>query len=125
MVRHPITDIAFAIDFSTYVKPTAGNQVNMQHSGISTPIYGILYDGTRFWFFLFDGNTKPYKFSKGVVAGKPSQIYKGLQLGDFSSKLAAHPFVLDLRPICKTVFNLFLVTYSATLKVFREQIKTA
>lgn len=96
----------------------------MQRSGISTPIYGILYDGLRFRFFLFDGSTKPYKFSEGAVPGSPSsRIYEGLELGDFSSKLAARPFVLALRPICETIFNLFLVTYSATLKVLREQIE--
>ena len=93
----------------------------MQRSGISTPIYGILYDGRRFRFFLFDGSTKPYKFSEGVVPG--SRLDEGLHLEDFSSKHAAHSFVLALRPICEAIFNLFLVTYCATLKVFREQIK--
>lgn len=96
----------------------------MQRS-ISAQIYAILYDGVTFRFFLFDGRTKPYKFSEGIVPGSHSRINEGLRLGDFSSKYDAHPFILGLRPICETVFNLFLVTYIATLKEFRERIKIA
>jgi hypothetical protein len=119
-VRLPFTDIAFALNFSTHANPTAGNQ---QRSGISTPIYGILYDGGRFRFFIFDGSTKPYKFSEGLVPGSHVR-YKGLRLEDFYSKLDADPFILGLRPICETIFNFFLVTYIAALKELREIIKT-
>jgi hypothetical protein len=123
MVRHLFTDIAFAIDFSTHVKPTAGNQFNRRQS-VSAPIYGIIYDGIRFRFFIFDGSTKPYKFSEGVVPGSHVQNI-GLRLEDFSSKHDADPFVLGLRPICETIFNFFLVTYIATLKEFRERTRIA
>jgi hypothetical protein len=48
------------------------------------------------------------------------EIHEGLQLEDFSSKAAAHSFVLSLRPICETIFNFFLVAYVAALKVYRD-----
>jgi hypothetical protein len=110
--------------FSTHVKPTAGNQFNMQEYDTSTPIYGILYDGIRFRFFIFDDSTKPYKFSEGIVPGSRVQN-KGLQLEDFYSKHDADPFILGLRPICETIFNFFLITYIATLKELREHIRIA
>ncbi|KAN0137015.1 hypothetical protein V8E53_005012 [Lactarius tabidus] len=101
----------------------AGNQFNRRQS-VSAPIYGILYDGIRFRFFIFDGSTKPYKFSEGVVPGSHVQNI-GLRLEDFSSKHDADPFVLGLRPICETIFNFFLVTYIATLKESRERTRIA
>jgi len=87
---------------------------------MSMPIYGILYGGNSFQFFIFDGSTKPYKFSMGIVPGNHSQTKEGLPLFPFSSKSTAHSFILGLRPICETIFNFFLVTYVATLKVFRD-----
>jgi hypothetical protein len=84
------------------------------------PIYGILYTGYRFQFFIFDGSTKPYKFRKGVVAGNRAQTLEGLPLLDFSSKPTADFFLLQLCPICETIFNFFLVTYITTLKAFRD-----
>ncbi|KAH9050461.1 hypothetical protein EDB84DRAFT_1449087 [Lactarius hengduanensis] len=52
------------------VKPTACDWNNAQVD-LSVPIYGILCDGSRFQFFTFDGSTKPYKVSMGVVRGSP------------------------------------------------------
>jgi hypothetical protein len=122
-VTPPLTDIAISINFSTHVKPTAANQFNTQR-GSSAQIYGILYDGIKFRFFIFDGSTKPYKFSEGLVPGSHVQN-KGLRLEDFYSKLDADPFILGLRPICETIFNFFLVTYIAAIKEFREHIRIA
>ena len=90
------------------------------------PTYGILFGGDIFQFFIFDGGTKPYKFSIGVVPGTQNHVdskFKGLPLFAFSStSLDAfeHALILDLRPICETIFNFFLVTYVATLKVIRD-----
>ena len=84
------------------------------------PIYSILYDGRCFQFFIFDGSAKPYKFSRGTF---PEGLHKPshkLQLVDFSSKATAHSFILSLRPICEAIFNIFLVTYVAALKMYRN-----
>lgn len=85
------------------------------------PIYGILCDGSTFQFFTFDGTTKPYKFSIGVARGSRFRIAGGLPLIDFSSEHTARLFIHSLRPICETVFNLLLVAYVASLKVFRDR----
>jgi len=73
---------------------------------IFMPIYGMLCDGNTFWFFNFDGGTKPYKFSMGAVRGSRFRVAGGLALDDFSSKLTARPFIHGLYPICETIFNL-------------------
>jgi hypothetical protein len=102
------------------VKPTAYDWNNTRFD-ISIPIYGILCDGSSFQFFTFDGNTKPYKFSMGVVPGSRFRVAGGLPLFDFSSEPTARAFIHSLRPICETVFNLLLVAYIASLKVFRDR----
>lgn len=90
------------------------------------PIYGVLFGGDIFQFFIFDGSTKHHKFSMGVVPGTPNHVdstFKGLPLFAFSSKSLdafEHSLILGLRPICETIFNFFLVTYVATLKLFRD-----
>ena len=98
------------------VKPTACDWNNTRFD-VSIPIYGILCDGSGFQFFTFDGSTKPYKFSMGVIPGSRFRVAGGLPLVDFSSE----PTARSLRPICETVFNLLLVAYIASLKVFRDR----
>ncbi|KAG1731109.1 uncharacterized protein EDB91DRAFT_1058963, partial [Suillus paluster] len=95
---------------------------NMQVN-VSMLIYSILCDGSTFQFFSFDGSTKPYKFSMGVAPGNCFCVAGGLPLVDFLSESTAHPFIHSLYPICtgKTIFNLLLVTYITSLKVFRNR----
>jgi hypothetical protein len=102
------------------IKPTACDWNNTRFD-ISIPIYGILCDGSSFQFFTFDGSTKPYKFSMGVVPGSRFRVAGGLPLVDFSSEPTARAFIHSLRPICETIFNLLLVAYIASLKVFRDR----
>ncbi|KAI0249647.1 hypothetical protein BJV78DRAFT_1155718 [Lactifluus subvellereus] len=70
---------------------------NNMRFDVSIPIYGILCDGSSFQFFTFDASTKPYKFSTQEVVS------------------------VSLRLICETVFNLLLVAYIASLKVFHDR----
>jgi hypothetical protein len=93
---------------------TACDFNNRQHD-TSIPIYGILCDGSTFQFFSFDGNTKPYKFSIGLDPGTQFQV---IPLTDFSFQPTAHSFIHSLRPICEIVFNLLLLTYIASLKIW-------
>ncbi|KIL59239.1 hypothetical protein M378DRAFT_1068410 [Amanita muscaria Koide BX008] len=88
---------------------------------VSIPIYSILCDGSSFQFFTFDGSTKPYKFSMGIVPGSRFRVSAGLSLVDFTSEPTARSFIHSLRPICETVFNLLLVGYIASLKMFRDR----
>lgn len=92
---------------------------------VGMPIYGILCNGNSFQFFAFDSSTKPYKFSAGVVQGGHFQITGGLPLVDSSSEPTARSFIHSLRPICETIFNLLLVTYIASLKMFRDMSQAA
>ncbi|KAH9068513.1 hypothetical protein EDB83DRAFT_2586991, partial [Lactarius deliciosus] len=91
---------------------------NMQLD-VGMPIYGILCNGNSFQFFAFDSSTKPYKFSAGAVQGR------GLPLVDSSSEPTARSFIHSLCPICETIFNLLLVTYIASLKMFRDMSQAA
>lgn len=118
-VRHTF-NIELVLISQHAVKPTACHWNNTQLD-ISIPIYGILCVGSSFHFFTFDGNTKPYKFSVGVVPGSRFRVAGGLPLVDFSSEPTARAFIHSLRPICETVFNLLLVAYITSLKVFRDR----
>ncbi|KAH9004224.1 hypothetical protein EDB86DRAFT_2826090 [Lactarius hatsudake] len=90
---------------------------------LSVPIYGILCDGSRFQFLTFDGSTKPYKVSIRVVRDSPFLhfVRRGLPLVDCSCEPTARAFVHDLRQICESVFNFFLLVYIASLKAFRSR----
>lgn len=57
----------------------------------------------------------------GVVPGSHFCVAGGLPLVDFSSEPTARAFIHSLRPICETIFNLLLVAYIASLKVFRDR----
>lgn len=87
------------------------------------PVYGILCDGSSYHFFSFDGKRKPAKFSTGVVAGTPFRgaESKGLLLEYCSSDRTARTFVHSLRPICETIFNILLTTYTASLKAHHDR----
>jgi hypothetical protein len=93
--------------------------------GYKIPIYGILYYGSCFQFFIFDGTTRPFKFSTGVetvVSGLRCLRDAQLSLFDFSSQptqAARTSFIHSLRPICESVFNLLLLAYIETLKTHR------
>ena len=86
------------------------------------PIYGILFCEDIFQFFIFDGSTKPHKFSLGVIPGHLGcrSQFRGLHLFPGSSKSHEYSLILGLRPICETILNFFIVTYVATLKAFRD-----
>ncbi|KAH9036502.1 hypothetical protein EDB85DRAFT_1888854 [Lactarius pseudohatsudake] len=75
---------------------------NNSKDGFNVPVYGILCDGHSFLFFTFDGSTKPYKLTMGSFPG-------------------THHFICSLRPICKTIFNLLLLAYIASLKAYHDR----
>jgi hypothetical protein len=96
------------------ISATACNFNNRQRD-INIPIYGILCDGSAFWFVSFDGNSKPCKLSMGRDPRTQRQV---IAFHDFSFQSTAHDFIHSLRPICEIVFNLLLLSYIASLKVW-------
>jgi hypothetical protein len=55
------------------------------------------------------------------VEGSRFRFGGGLPLVDFSSEPTARAFIHSLRPICETIFNVLLVAYIASLKMFRDK----
>lgn len=89
---------------------------------IRAPIYGILCDGSGFQFFQFSRRTeamKPHKFAVGAFPGSRYLNGRGLPIDDISA--SALPFILSMRPICETIYNLLLESYITTLKAFRQR----
>ena len=58
----------------------ACDYANDHFNSPSSPIYGILCNGTSFEFFSFDGGTSPPTFSRGVY-----RTLEGLSLTDYHS----------------------------------------
>jgi hypothetical protein len=85
------------------------------------PVYGILCDGSTFEFFLFDGSTKPYSFSRGCLPGDPPIFRNGFRLEDFAKTETPRPFILTLRPICEIIFDLLLRGYISSLNAYRSR----
>jgi len=81
----------------------------------------VLYYRSTFQFFTFDSSTRPYKFSMGITSGSHLCVAGGLPLVNFTSESTSRHFIQSLRPICETVFNVLLVAYSSSLKIFRER----
>jgi hypothetical protein len=118
MVRHPFK-VRLTIEF--YFS-TACNWENAERR-YKIPIYGILYDGSHFQFFIFDGKTKPFKFSMGAETVAPGRRGTQLPLYNFPfqhTRDARISFIHSLRPICETVFNMFLLAYIEALKTRRS-----
>jgi hypothetical protein len=117
--------------FQTYNLPVIINLVvksiachwNNSRINFSIPIHAILFDGYTYQFFTFDGRTKPYTFSMGLVPGSAFSIWEGLALGDLLSNPTGYPWPAILRPICDTIFNVFLVVYCASSRAFRDELE--
>lgn len=100
--------------------PTACEWNNKQFD-VSIPIFCILYYRSTFQFFTFDGSTWPYKFAMGITSGSHLCVAGGLPLVNFTFESTSRHFIQSLRPICETVFNMLLVVYSSSLRIFRER----
>ena len=71
-----------------------------------------------FQFFLFDGSTKPYSFSRGTLPGDPPTLWYGFKLGDFTAAESSRTFIRDLHQICEIIFDLLLQSYILSLDAY-------
>ena len=94
-----------------------GIYANDHFNSSSSPIYGILCDGTSFEFFSFDGGTSPPTFSRGVY-----RTLEGLSLADYHSTTGID-YIRSLRPICEVLFYFLLLVYGAGVRAYMLRSK--
>ena len=88
-----------------------------QHSHL--PVHCIFSDGSSFEFFKYHSTTAPNPtFLRGSFDGDPKHLQRGLQVPDFTAMESCLPFILQLRCICETVFDVMLSAYIAGLKAY-------
>jgi len=100
---------------------TACDDINT-HDGFSLPIHCILCDGLTFEFFKFE-NWHAAPFLRGCFVGDPEHLRRGLRLPDFTNDPTSLPFILQLRRICETVFDVMLCAYISGLEAHHKQSK--
>lgn len=81
------------------------------------PLYAILHDGYKFDFFVFDGQTKPPKFSRGLFLTPDGSKTDNLWL-PFYEKSRRVQFIKALRPICEHFYAILLRGYIAGLGLY-------
>ena len=119
MVRHSYNNNLLIL---TYIYAIACSQSNTR-KGLRVPVFGILCDGESFQFFLFEGSSKPFSFSRGSLSDPPifRQIFK---LDDFIASQSSRPFIRNLRQICEITFDLLLRSYISSLEAYRSRSVT-
>ena len=86
------------------------------------PVFGILWDGTYFHFFRFDGSSKPSSFLRGSFPGDPIKFRYGIKLPDLTTAdESALTFMRHVRLISETIFDLLLSGYIASIEAFRDR----
>ncbi|KAF8321431.1 uncharacterized protein EI90DRAFT_3001446 [Cantharellus anzutake] len=80
----------------------------------SLPIHCIFSDGWSFEFFRFERMPNP-TFLRGCFQGDPPDLRHGMRLPDIETSL---PFILQLRCVCETIFDVMLSAYIAGLKAY-------
>jgi len=99
-----------------------GCDLNNTKVGFSSPIYCILCPELSFKFFKFE-RTRVSPFLRGCIVGDPIHLRRGLRLPDFDAAETSLPFVLRLRRVCETVFDMMLCAYISGLKAFLKRSK--
>ena len=69
-----------------------------------------------FQFFLFDGSTKPFSFSRGTLPGDPRDRFT---LND--STVAESSQLGTLRQTCEIIFDLLLQSYISSLDAYQSR----
>jgi len=97
-----------------------GCDLNNASHGFSLPIHCIFSDGLSFEFFTFERTPNP-TFLRGCFAGDPRHLRRGLKVPDFSTMDTYLPFILQLRCVCETIFDVMLSAYIAGLKAYHNR----
>jgi hypothetical protein len=102
---------------------TACDYANGRAGFGSSPIHCVLFHGSCFEFFRFDGSSKPPTLSRGVFT-RTSKLRTDevdtLQLVNFGSTTRAG-FIASLRPICETLFFCLLQGYKDGMETFYQR----
>jgi len=96
--------------------------LNNTNHGFSLPIHCILSDGLSFEFFKFERTHTP-RFLRGCFAGDPVHLRRGLELLDFVKRSTSLPFILELRGVCETIFDMMLCAYISGLQACHKASK--
>lgn len=96
--------------------------MNNAQRGFALPIFCILSDSLTFEFFKFE-RTKlgSASFSRGCFSGDPEHLQHGLTLPDPKATETHLPFILRLRCICETVFDIMLNAYISALQAYHDR----
>jgi hypothetical protein len=81
----------------------------------SLPIHCIFSNGRSFEFFKFERKPNP-SCLRGCFDGDPKHLRRGLQVPDFTTMETSLPFILQLRCVCETIFDVMLSAYIAGLQ---------
>jgi hypothetical protein len=84
------------------------------------PIHCIYFDGWSFEFFKYKKRPNP-NFLRGSFHGDPLHLQRGLQVSDFGKTKTTLPFILQLRWICETIFDMTLSAYITGLNAYYDQ----
>jgi len=99
-----------------------GCDLNNPRSSFSLPVYCILCDGLSFKFER--GTLKP-SFFRGCLSGDPEHLKHDLRVSDFTTTETPLPFILQLRCVCETIFDVMLQAYISDLKAYHERSASA
>jgi hypothetical protein len=87
---------------------------------MSLPIHCIFSDGFSFEFFKYERTPNP-TFLRGCFHGDPDHLQRGLQISDFRNMETSLPFIIQLRSICETIFDVMLSAYITGLKAYCDR----
>ncbi|KAK2467434.1 hypothetical protein APHAL10511_000669 [Amanita phalloides] len=95
---------------------------NNSTQNFSVPVFGILWDGSHFYFFRFDGTSKPSSFLRGAFSADPLKFRNGIKLPDLiAADENALPFIRAVRLISEAIFDLLLSGYVSSIEAFRDR----
>jgi hypothetical protein len=100
---------------------SSGCDLNNAKRGFSLPIYCILCDGLSFEFFKYERTTLIPSFFRGCFPGDPEHLQRGLQVPDFTTTETSLPFILHLRCVCETIFDVMLTGYTSGLNAYGKR----
>ena len=99
-----------------------GCDLNNHSRDFSLPIHCIFSHGMSFEFYKFERTPNP-SFLRGCFSGDPKHLRRGLQVPDFTIMETSLPFIIQLRLVCETIFDVMLSAYIAGLKAYYNRSK--
>jgi hypothetical protein len=79
----------------------------------------VLSNGLFFEFFKYEKTPNP-SILRGCFKGDSRHLQRGMHVPDFTVMKTALPFIVQLRHICETIFDVMVGAYIAGLKAYRD-----